>query len=80
MVTGGVIISPNRYVPLGVVIDTQTKADALGPVPTSQKEFAEEVQKVNREFPAAYSLMFGPKRCSCGLACDPESFKGFEKN
>lgn len=70
LVTGGVRISQNRYVPAGAIIETQEQADALGPVPTSQEEFAEEVQHINQQFPRAYSLQFGATRCSCGLACD----------
>ncbi len=74
LVTGGVIVAPHRFIPSGSIIDKQAKADALGPVPTSQEEFAEEVLHVNQEFPSAYSLMFGSIRCSCGLACNPASF------
>ncbi len=74
LVTDGVIIEPHRFVPPGSIIDTQTKADALRPVPASKEEFAEEVIHVNQEFPSAYSLLFGSIRCSCGLACDPASF------
>ncbi len=70
VVTNGVRIAPNRFVPPGATIDTQKKADALRPVPADREEFAKEVQEVNREFPAAYSLEFGDVRCSCGLACD----------
>lgn len=72
LVTDGVKIAPDRFVPPGAIVDTQAKADALGPVPRSKREFAEEVQHVNQEFPAAYLLQFGSKRCSCGLAYDPE--------
>ena len=70
VVTGGVEIAPNRFVPIGAIIDTQSKADALRPVPPDRRAFAEEVQHINSEFPAAYALMFGSIRCSCGLACD----------
>jgi carbonic anhydrase/acetyltransferase-like protein (isoleucine patch superfamily) len=73
LVTGGVRLAPNRFVPAGAIIDTQAKADGLGPVPENDKEFALEVQHVNQEFPSAYSLMFGSVRCSCGLACDAGS-------
>lgn len=69
VVTDGVRIAPQRFVPPNAVVDTQERADALRPVPASREEFAREVQQVNREFPAAYSLLFGPVRCSCGLAC-----------
>lgn len=70
VVTNGVHVARGRFVPPGAVIDSQAKADALSPVPASQEEFAHEVQRVNREFPAAYSLHFGTLRCSCGLACE----------
>ncbi len=75
LVTGGVRIQSNRFIPAGALIDTQEKADALGPVPGSQAEFAKEVQNVNQEFPNSYSLQFGAIRCSCGLACDPETIQ-----
>ncbi|GAA2697841.1 hypothetical protein GCM10009865_02020 [Aeromicrobium ponti] len=54
------------------VIDTQAKADSLPDVPKTDAEFAKEVQRVNREFPAAYSLMFCDSRCSCGLSCNQD--------
>lgn len=75
LVTGGITVAPGRFVPPGAIIDTQEKADALGPVPESQREFAEEVQLVNNAFPAAYSIMFGTTRCSCGIACDAGTVK-----
>jgi len=75
LVTGGVRIRSNRFIPPGAIIDTQEKADTLGPVPKSQIEFAKEVQQVNQEFPNAYSLQFGATRCSCGLACDPRTVR-----
>jgi carbonic anhydrase/acetyltransferase-like protein (isoleucine patch superfamily) len=68
VVTNGVKLRPNSFVAPGASIDTQEKADALSPVPQSEKEFAKEVQRVNKEFPAAYSLHFGKNKCSCGLA------------
>lgn len=71
LVTGGVRVGLNRFVPPYAIIDTQAKADALPPVPQSQADFAREVIHVNTEFPGAYSMMFGPTRCSCGLACCP---------
>lgn len=70
LVTGGIRIAQNRYVPDGAIVATQEEADALGPVPESRKEFAQEVQHINQQFPCAYSLQFGSTRCSCGLACD----------
>ncbi|MDP4145310.1 MAG: carbonate dehydratase [Bacillota bacterium] len=75
IVTGGVKLASNRFVPSGILVDTQEKADKLGSVPTTQAEFAEQVQLINKEFSGAYSLMFGALRCSCGLACDPENLK-----
>ena len=70
VVTNGVTIGRNKFVPPGASIDTQEKADSLNEVPADRDAFAEEVRRVNREFPAAYSLSFGCHRCSCGLACD----------
>jgi len=67
VVTGGVIIKPYRFVPPGAHIDTQAKADSLSAVPKNEKEFAREVQRVNQEFPSAYSVLFGKTKCSCGL-------------
>ena len=75
LVTGGIKIRSNRFIPAGAIIDTQEKADALGPVPESQIEFAKEVQHVNQQFSNAYSLQFGATRCSCGLACDPRTIR-----
>lgn len=69
LVTGGINVMPNRFIHAGAIIDTQEKADTLGPVPESDREFAQEVQHVNNQFPDAYSLLFGKTRCSCGLAC-----------
>ncbi|MDF2904340.1 MAG: carbonate dehydratase [Bacillus sp. (in: firmicutes)] len=68
VVTNGVRIEPNRFVPPGAHIDTQEKADALSNVPKDSKEFAIEVQRVNQEFPKSYHLQFGKSRCSCGVA------------
>ncbi|WP_245827639.1 carbonate dehydratase [Paenisporosarcina indica] len=70
VVTNGVRIPPNRFVPPGANIDSQEKADALSPVPEDSNEFAREVQRVNQEFPASYHLLFGNNRCSCGIAYD----------
>ncbi|MGO4109369.1 hypothetical protein [Paenibacillus sp. YAF4_2] len=68
IVTNGVRIAPQRFVPPGAHIDTQEKADSLGPVPKDSVEFAEQVIRVNREFPPSYDAMFGSHRCSCGIA------------
>lgn len=70
VVTNGVRIPPNRFVPPGANIDSQEKADALSRVPNDSREFAQEVQRVNQEFPASYHLLLGKNRCSCGLAYD----------
>lgn len=70
VVTNGVRIPPDRFVPPGANIDSQEKADALSPVPEDSREFAREVQRVNQEFPASYHLLFGKNRCSCGIAYD----------
>lgn len=69
VVTNGVTLKPNSFVPPGASIDTQEKADKLALAPQTEEEFAKEVQRVNQEFPAAYSLYFGKNKCSCGLAC-----------
>ncbi|EPD52342.1 hypothetical protein HMPREF1210_01695 [Paenisporosarcina sp. HGH0030] len=68
IVTNGVRIPPNRFVPPGAHIDTQEKANMLSQVPKDSEEFAMEVQRVNQEFPSSYHLLFGTNRCSCGLA------------
>lgn len=75
LVTGGIKIGRNRFVPAGAIIDTQAKANVLGPVPGDVVEFAEEVQHVNQEFPCSYAFQFGATRCSCGLACDPNTIR-----
>lgn len=70
VVTNGVTIKPESFVPPGANIDSQEKADSLSKVPKDREQFAKEVQRVNKEFPAAYSRYFGLTRCSCGLSCD----------
>lgn len=70
IITNGVTIPSNSFVPPGASIDTQEKANALNEVPTDKEEFAKEVIRVNTEFPKSYSLLFGRHRCSCGLSCD----------
>ena len=69
VVTNGVVLKPNSFVPPGANIDTHEKANVLATVPKTEEEFAKAVQRVNAEFPAAYSLYFGKNKCSCGLAC-----------
>lgn len=66
----GVHIAPERYVPAGVLVDTQKKADGLPPVSDGDKAFAAGVQLVNNAFPTAYALQYGRTVCSCGLSCD----------
>jgi carbonic anhydrase len=68
VVTGGVSLRPGSFVAPGAHIDTQKKADALSQVPKNEAEFAHEVQRVNQEFPVAYSMSFGKNKCTCGLA------------
>lgn len=79
LVTGGVKIDSNRFIPAGVIIDTQEKADKLGSVPKNEEDFAKEVQHINSEFPNAYSLMFGNTRCSCGLTCNCNTIRNILK-
>ncbi|GKX67593.1 carbonate dehydratase [Inconstantimicrobium mannanitabidum] len=70
IVTGGIRIRENRYVPIGAIINTQAKADNLLEVPKEQSDFAEKVIKVNVELSETYDLKFGDTRCSCGLCCN----------
>lgn len=69
VVTNGVELKPGSFVPPGANIDNQEKAGVLSTIPKTEKEFAKEVQRVNQEFPSAYSLFFGKNKCSCGLSC-----------
>lgn len=69
-VTDGVRLAANKFVPIGALIDTQAKADALETVPADDTEFAQKVIKVNVELASSYSLMFGDTKCSCGLCCN----------
>jgi carbonic anhydrase/acetyltransferase-like protein (isoleucine patch superfamily) len=52
----GVTLADGKFVPHGALVDTQEKADALGPVPESLKHFNEEVVEVNREFARSYRI------------------------
>ncbi|MGP4066391.1 carbonate dehydratase [Oceanobacillus sp. M65] len=70
VVTNGVRIPPNRFIPPGANIDSQEKANALPRVPEDSREFARDVQSVNQELPASYHLLFGENRCSCGISYD----------
>jgi carbon dioxide concentrating mechanism protein CcmM len=75
IVTDGVRIRANRYVPAGAIINTQEKADALAMVSQSNEDFAKGVIKSNVELSQAYSLKFGDTRCSCGICCNRDTFK-----
>lgn len=57
----GVQIADGKFVPHGTLVDTQEKADSLGPVPASLEHFNEEVVEVNREFAKSY----GVRKKSC---------------
>ena len=59
-ITGGVEIAEGRYVPPGSVIDTQAKADALGPrIGSPYEKINEAVVFVNIELAKAYMQGFG---------------------
>lgn len=70
LVTGGVRIKPNRFVPAGAIIDTQEKADNLRFVTKEEVAFAKEVLYVNTQFPEAYSRLYGKTKNSCRLTCE----------
>lgn len=70
IVTGGIKIAANRYVPIGAIINTQAKSDALLEVSKEQSDFSKKVIKVNVELSKAYDLKFGDTRCTCGLCCN----------
>lgn len=70
IVTGGIRIAANRYVPIGAIINTQAKADNLFEVPNEKSDFSKKVIKVNGELSEVYNLKFGDIRCSCGLCCN----------
>jgi len=52
----GVKLRAGCFVPPGSVIDSQDKADALGPIPENLRGFNDEVVKVNTEFAEVYRL------------------------
>ena len=79
IVTDGVRIPANRYVPVGAIINTQEKANALAMVSQSNEDFAKEVIKSNTELSQAHSIKFGDTRCSCGICCNSDTFKKLEK-
>ncbi|BBL72864.1 SulP family inorganic anion transporter [Methylogaea oryzae] len=53
-IVAGVELPAGRFVPPGAVIDSQAKADALGPVRPEHREFNADVVEVNRGLAAAY--------------------------
>jgi carbonic anhydrase/acetyltransferase-like protein (isoleucine patch superfamily) len=71
LVTGGVTVPPNRFVPSGAIIDTQAKADRLEAVSEKQRVFAEEVQHVNRAFPGAHAKMYDSSKSDESGSEDP---------
>jgi carbonic anhydrase len=79
IVTNGVRIPPNSYVPVGAIIDTQRKANALTKVSEANENFARNVVKTNVELAQAYSLKFCDTICSCGLCCNSKTFKNLEE-
>lgn len=62
IITDGVIIDSNRFVPPGSIIDTQDKANSLDHLPDTIQEFSKEVIDVNTEFSSSYPLFFGDSR------------------
>lgn len=50
-------LADGKFIPPVTLVDTQDKADALGPIPDNLKHFNEEVVKVNKEFAAGYPSM-----------------------
>jgi carbon dioxide concentrating mechanism protein CcmM len=64
VITDGVRIGMNRFVPPGAVIDTQDKANRLSRVSSSQTEQAREMQKANQELAQAYCRSLSRTRSS----------------
>lgn len=54
-VVTGVRVASGRRVPVGAVVDSQEKADALPAVSQGDVAFAAGVQEINNAFPAAYA-------------------------
>lgn len=73
IITNGVRIPRNRYVPVGAIIDNQEKANALEMVSHGNEDFSKEVIKINIEHSRSYSLKFGDTRCNCGICYDSSS-------
>jgi carbon dioxide concentrating mechanism protein CcmM len=74
-VTGGITLPPNRFVPSGASIDTQSKADGLEAVHEDRKAFARKVQHANHAFPGAYAMICASAKRSDDPAYDPLSLK-----
>lgn len=53
----GVKLPDGSFVPPGTVVDSQEKAEKLGPVPDNLRGFNDGVVKVNTEFAKVYNLM-----------------------
>ena len=79
IVTNGVRIPSNSYVPIRATIDSQKKANALMKVSEADANFAKNVVKTNVELAKAYSQKFGDAICSCGLCFDSNAFKNLEE-
>ncbi len=56
----GVKVAAGRFVPHGEVIDTQEKADALGPATEAHRHFNDDVVDVNRGLARAYRELLRP--------------------
>jgi len=52
----GIKLANGKFVPHGALVDSQEKADVLGPVPESLQHFNEEVVHVNKEFAKGYGI------------------------
>jgi carbonic anhydrase/acetyltransferase-like protein (isoleucine patch superfamily) len=65
----GVKLKEGSFVPHGSIIDSQPKADSLGPVPDALKGFNEEVVEVNIEFAKGYGIM--KSSCEGTGYCEP---------
>jgi carbonic anhydrase/acetyltransferase-like protein (isoleucine patch superfamily) len=59
----GIKLADGKFVPHGALIDSQEKADSLGPVPESLLHFNDEVVHVNKEFAQSYGRI--KKSCTC---------------
>lgn len=71
VITNGVKIADNRFVPIGAIINTQEKANALRRVTDDEADFARDVIAVNKELPEAYADLFGETENACHLKCRP---------